>query len=60
MEEPMNQIRNLYAKANASERHKLQEQLRDLQTDLDTDWEVLFGLAMGVRLAPFFLNVSRS
>jgi demethylsterigmatocystin 6-O-methyltransferase len=44
----MNQIRDLYAKANASERHKLQEQLRDLQTDLYTDWDVLFGLAMGV------------
>jgi demethylsterigmatocystin 6-O-methyltransferase len=44
----MNQIRDLYGKANASERHKLQEQLRDLQTDLYTDWDVLFGLAMGV------------
>ncbi|KAF2818954.1 S-adenosyl-L-methionine-dependent methyltransferase [Ophiobolus disseminans] len=47
MEAPMDQIRDLYAKANASERHGMQEQLRDLQTDLDTDWEVLFGLAMG-------------
>ena len=56
----MNQIRDLYAKANASEQQRMQEQLRDLQTDLDTDWEVLFGLAMGVRLALFFLNVSRS
>jgi len=56
----MNQIRNLYAKANASERHKMQEQLRDLQTDLDTDWEILFGLAMGVRLALSFLIVTRN
>lgn len=45
----MNQIREIYEKANASERHRLQEQLRDLQIDLYTDWEVLFGLAMGVR-----------
>ncbi|KAF2852304.1 S-adenosyl-L-methionine-dependent methyltransferase [Plenodomus tracheiphilus IPT5] len=38
------QIRNLYAKADAKERQVIQEQIRDLQRDLYTDWELLFGL----------------
>jgi demethylsterigmatocystin 6-O-methyltransferase len=45
----MNEIRDLHAKANAAGQQDIQEQLRDLQTELYTDWEVLFGLAMGVR-----------
>jgi hypothetical protein len=48
MENAMNEIRGHYAKADAPERQKIQEQLRDLQDNLYTDWEVLFGLAMGV------------
>jgi hypothetical protein len=48
MESAINKIRDLHSKASASEQQKIQEQLRDLQTDLYTDWEVLFGLAMGV------------
>lgn len=43
----MNQIRDLHAKANADERQQIQEQLRDLQRDLYTDWEITFGLATG-------------
>jgi demethylsterigmatocystin 6-O-methyltransferase len=48
MDAATKQIRDIYAGANAQERHKIQEQLRDLQHDLYTDWEILFGLAMGV------------
>ncbi|KAF2026198.1 S-adenosyl-L-methionine-dependent methyltransferase [Setomelanomma holmii] len=47
MDTATKQIRDLYSSANAQERHKIQEQLRDLQHDLWTDWEVLFGFAMG-------------
>jgi demethylsterigmatocystin 6-O-methyltransferase len=50
MEAPMNQIRELYAQANASERHRLQDQIRDLQNELYTEWDIMFGLAMGVNL----------
>jgi demethylsterigmatocystin 6-O-methyltransferase len=57
METAMNDIRNLYAKANAPERQKIQEQLRDLQDNLYTDWEVMFGLAGGVRFGiPYHLH----
>jgi demethylsterigmatocystin 6-O-methyltransferase len=48
MESPLNQIREIYTKANASERHKIQDQIRSLQDELYTDWEVLFGQAIGV------------
>ena len=44
----MDQIRGLYAKATAGERQQIQEQLRDLQRDLYTDWELFFGFAVGV------------
>lgn len=54
MEAPMQQIRDLYANASATEKHKIQEQLRDLKNDLDTDWEVLFSLAMGVSIVIYF------
>jgi hypothetical protein len=50
MEAATEQIRNLYAKGNARERQQIQEQMRDLQKDLYTDWETMFSLAMGVRL----------
>jgi demethylsterigmatocystin 6-O-methyltransferase len=48
MEAAMDEIRGLYTKADAPERQKIQEQLMDLQTNLYTDWEILFSLAMGV------------
>lgn len=48
MEAPSEQIRGLYAKANAAERQQIHEQLRDLQNELYTDWEVMFGIGMGV------------
>ncbi|KAI8936947.1 hypothetical protein NX059_006175 [Plenodomus lindquistii] len=44
MEAETAQIRALYATANTAERQAIQEQLRDLQRDLYTDWEILFGL----------------
>lgn len=48
MEAAMDQIRSLYAKADTSEKHVIQKQLRDLQIDLSSDWELFFGEAMGV------------
>jgi demethylsterigmatocystin 6-O-methyltransferase len=48
MEAAMNEICDLYTKANAAERQKIQEQLMGLQANLYTDWEILFSLAMGV------------
>ncbi|KAH8704512.1 S-adenosyl-L-methionine-dependent methyltransferase [Phaeosphaeriaceae sp. PMI808] len=47
MEAAMDQVRSLHAKANSAEKRKIQEQLRDLQTDLSTDWEIFFGQAIG-------------
>lgn len=52
METATDQIRDLYAKAHADERQKIQQQLRDLQNDLYSDWDILFGMAMGVRASP--------
>jgi hypothetical protein len=48
MEAALNVIRDHYTKADASERHKIQDQIRSLQDGLYTDWEVLFGYAVGV------------
>jgi demethylsterigmatocystin 6-O-methyltransferase len=57
MESPLNQIREIYTKADASERHKIQDQIRSLQDELYTDWEVLFGQAIGVSsIFPIFLS----
>ncbi|CAO2648033.1 Nn.00g089550.m01.CDS01 [Neocucurbitaria sp. VM-36] len=47
MEVSMGQVRSLYANANAVQRQQIQEQLRDLQRELYTDWEIIFSLAMG-------------
>ncbi|KAH7088159.1 S-adenosyl-L-methionine-dependent methyltransferase [Paraphoma chrysanthemicola] len=47
MDAPLKQIREIYANSTDHERHKIQSQLRDLEHDMYTDWEVLFGLAMG-------------
>lgn len=52
METATDQIRELYAKADAYERQKIQEQLRTLQDELYNDWEVYFSLAMGVSFIP--------
>jgi demethylsterigmatocystin 6-O-methyltransferase len=49
METAMNEIRDLYAKADAPGRQQIQEQLRDLQDNVYTEWELMFGLAVGVR-----------
>jgi demethylsterigmatocystin 6-O-methyltransferase len=49
MEAAMNEIRDLYAKADAPGRQRIQEQLRDLQDNLYSDWELMFGWAAGVR-----------
>jgi demethylsterigmatocystin 6-O-methyltransferase len=48
IESAIDEIRSLYSKGNAAERQKMQEQLRNLQDELYTDWEVLFSLVMGV------------
>ncbi|KAI4668844.1 uncharacterized protein J4E78_002672 [Alternaria triticimaculans] len=46
MEAAADQIRQAYAKGNARERQQIQEQIRDLQKDLYSDWEMMFSLAM--------------
>jgi hypothetical protein len=59
MESALDQIRDLYIKADAAERHRIQDQIRSLQDELYTDWEVLFGQAIGVSLPnpnPFPIN----
>jgi hypothetical protein len=58
MESALNEIRGLYANASAAEQQKMQEQLRGLQNELYTDWEVLFSLVMGV--GHIKLSLSRS
>jgi len=50
MEAAAQNIRELYAKSNARERQQIQEQVRDLQKDLYSDWEMMFSLAMAVSL----------
>jgi demethylsterigmatocystin 6-O-methyltransferase len=44
------QIRDLYAQADEEERRKLQNDLRDLQTSLDTDWDMLVRIGSGVSI----------
>jgi len=48
METASFQIRELYATANARKRQEIHEQLRDLQQELYSDWEVFFDLVLGV------------
>ena len=50
MEAAADQIRQAYTKGNARERQQIQEQMRDLQKDLYSDWEMMFSLAMAVSL----------
>jgi demethylsterigmatocystin 6-O-methyltransferase len=56
MEAALNVIREQYTKGDAVERQKIQEQIRDLQNDLYTDWEVVFGNAYGVSHIPALLS----
>jgi demethylsterigmatocystin 6-O-methyltransferase len=42
------QFRDLYSKADEEGRRKLQEELRDLQTSVDTEWDLVVRLASGV------------
>ncbi|KAH6858961.1 S-adenosyl-L-methionine-dependent methyltransferase [Alternaria rosae] len=46
MEAATEQIREIYAKSDARGRQQIQEKIRDLQTDLYSDWETMFSLAM--------------
>jgi demethylsterigmatocystin 6-O-methyltransferase len=50
MEAATVQIREIYANSNVRERQRIQEQIRDLQKDLYSDWETMFSLAMAVSL----------
>ncbi|EAT84436.1 hypothetical protein HBH56_044220 [Parastagonospora nodorum] len=45
MDAALNEIREQYTKGDAAERQKIQDQIRDLQYDLYTDWEVMFSSA---------------
>jgi len=56
MEAALNVIRDQYTKGDAMERQKIQEQIRDVQNDLYTDWEVVFGNACGVSHVSAFLS----
>lgn len=42
------QARHLYAQADEKGRRKIQDDLRELQSSLDSDWDVVFRLASGV------------
>ena len=42
------QFRVLYAEADEEGRRKLQNELRDLQTSLDTDWDIVIRPCGGV------------
>jgi len=57
MEAAADQIRQAYAKGNARERQQIQEQIRDLQKNLYSDWEMMFSLAMAVSL-PYPLHTT--
>ncbi|KAF2712665.1 methyltransferase B [Pleomassaria siparia CBS 279.74] len=48
MEAITTQIRELYAKGTEDERRQLQVDLRDLQTSLDTEWEMVARLGSGI------------
>ena len=53
MEESLlDQIRTVYTQSNhdARKRQKIQEQLRDLQRELYTDWELVFSISCGVSI----------
>jgi demethylsterigmatocystin 6-O-methyltransferase len=50
MEAAIETVREIYAKSNSRERQQIQEQIRDLQKDLYSDWEMTFSLAMAVSL----------
>lgn len=41
------QIRDLFAKADEEGRKKIQEELRELQTSLDTEWDMLVRVSSG-------------
>ncbi|KAF2644808.1 O-methyltransferase [Massarina eburnea CBS 473.64] len=47
MEVLTSQIRTLYAEANEAGRQSIQAQLRDLQTSLDTDWDLAIRIGSG-------------
>lgn len=42
------QVRDLYAKGSEDERRQLQVDLRELQTSLDTEWDMVVRLGSGV------------
>lgn len=42
------QVRALYAEADEDGRRKLQADIRDLQTSLDSDWDILIRPCSGV------------
>ena len=48
MEAITSQVQDLYANANEEGRRKLQDDLRELQTSLDTEWDMVVRLGSGV------------
>lgn len=52
MEAISQQLKQLFDQADAEGRRKLQDELRDLQTSLDTQWDVVIRLASGTLQMP--------
>jgi demethylsterigmatocystin 6-O-methyltransferase len=50
MEAIANQVRDLYAKGSEDERRQIQVDLRELQTSMDTEWDMLVRIGSGVSI----------
>lgn len=51
MDSILEQIRALHAEADAHERQRIQEQLRDVQRDIASNFDLVWGLGSGVSLS---------
>jgi demethylsterigmatocystin 6-O-methyltransferase len=50
MEAIANQVRDLYDKGSEDERRQIQVDLRELQTSMDTEWDMLVRIGSGVSI----------
>lgn len=48
MDSILEQIRSLYATANANEKQSIQEQLRDVQREIVSNFDLVWGFGSGV------------
>lgn len=56
MDSVLDQIRALSANANAKEQHQIQEQLRDVQREIASNFDLVWGLGSGVSAKPLSSN----